>query len=191
MNLEEGSFSNWDRLMKKHWTNLINPPLYYSKVNKEARKNCKWEPPHPRWVKLNFDGAAWGNPGIAGIECVIHDEDGVWIAKRALSIQPTSNNLAELEALHQGIKLFLKCNLCKVFIEDDSQIIVNAIRKWSTPNWVLNSHLDVILTLIDKLDNYRISHIFREGNQLADHLANLGADGANSLLINDSYSLTP
>ena len=28
---EEGSFSEWDGLMKKSWKNLINPPLMYKK----------------------------------------------------------------------------------------------------------------------------------------------------------------
>ena len=184
VSLEEGSFSRWDGLMKKSWSNLINPPLYYAKANKEARKNCRWEPPPPGWVKLNFDGAARGNPGIAGIGCIIHDEKGSWIAKKATPINPTSNNLAELEALHQGIKLCLKFNLFKVCIEGDSQIIVNAIRKRSTPNWVLESQLGVVLSLIDKLEDYRISHIYREGNQLADQLANCGADGNSILSIN-------
>ena len=143
------------------------------------------------WVKLNFDGAARGNPGIEGIGCIIHNEDGLWIAKKALSIHPTSNNLAELEALCQGVKLCHKLNLTKVVIEGDSQIIVNAIRKRSTPNWVLNSHLVEILSIIDKLEDYRICHIYREGNHLADQLANAGADGINSLVLNNGFSLSP
>ena len=138
------------------------------------------------WVKLNFDGAAQGNPGVTGIGCIIHDENGTQIAKKASPLQPTSNNLAELKALHQGIKLCLQLNHTKVCIKGDSQIIINAIRKQTTPNQVLNSQLGVVLSLIDKLDEYRISHIYREGNQLADHLANLGVDGNLSLSINEN-----
>ena len=91
---EEGTFSNWDGLMKKKWPNLINPPLLYSKGNSEARKNCKWEPPPSGWGKLIFDGAARGNPGIVGIGCIIHNTEGKWIVKQVKSIPPTSNNLA-------------------------------------------------------------------------------------------------
>ena len=93
-----------------------------------------------------------------------------------------------MEALHQGIKLCLKLNLTKVCIEGDSQIIVNAIRKQNTPNWVLDSQLNLVLSLIDKFDDYRISHIYRKGNQLADHLANIGVDGNSSLSINENPS---
>ena len=53
--------------MKKNWANLINPPLFYIKKSKEDRANCRWSPPPMGWAKLNFDGVAHGNPGIAGI----------------------------------------------------------------------------------------------------------------------------
>jgi hypothetical protein len=73
---EEGSFSSWDGLMKKNWSKLINLPLVYSKSSKMARKDCKWFPPPHGWHKLNFDGAARGNPGMAGIGCIINDDSG-------------------------------------------------------------------------------------------------------------------
>lgn len=63
----EGYFSYWDGTMKKLWSNLINPPLVYAASNKEAREKCKWAPPPLGWHKLNFDGVARGNPGIAGV----------------------------------------------------------------------------------------------------------------------------
>ena len=51
------------------------------------------------WVKLNFDGAARGNLGLVGIGCIINNDIGQWIARKVMSISPTSNNLAELGAL--------------------------------------------------------------------------------------------
>ena len=115
--------------MKKKWLNLINPPLLYFKKSKEARETCKWSPPPKGWAKLNFDGADRGNPGIAGIGCIINDDTGKWIAKKSMSIHPTSNNLAELEALEKGLQLCQKLGLSNIVIEVDSQIVLNAIRK--------------------------------------------------------------
>ena len=66
---------------------------------------------------------------MEGIGCIINDEIGNWIAKKVISIQLTSNNLAELEALDQGLQLCHKLGLSKVIIEGHSQIILNAIRK--------------------------------------------------------------
>ena len=59
--------------MKKNWSNIINPPCVYKKKNKEARANCKWKPPPSGWFKLNFDGVARDNPGVAGIGFIIND----------------------------------------------------------------------------------------------------------------------
>lgn len=85
--------------------------------------------------------------------------------------------MAELEALHEGIRLCLKMGITKVIIEGDCQIVLNAVHNRSTPNWVLHSKLEEILFQLDKLEAYQITHILREGNQKADKLANLGADG--------------
>ena len=103
-------------------------------------------------------------------------------------IKPTSNNVAELEALYHGLQLCLKLYLSKVIIKGDSQIVLNSIRKCSTPNWVLNSQLEEVLVLIDKLEDYKICHIYREGNQIADQLVSSKVDGVNSLLFNDGSS---
>ena len=181
---EEGSFSRWDGLIKKRWSNIINPPLVYFKKNKEARASCKWAHPPIGWHKLNFDGAARGNPGMAGIGCIINNDAGKWIAKLAAPLSPTTNNLAELEALDQGLLLCYKLGLSKIIIEGDSQITLNAIRKRDTPNWVLNSKLREVLVHLDRFEDYQIGHIFREGNRIADGLANKGADGQSILAFN-------
>ncbi len=67
--------------------------------NKEARENCRWIPPIIGWPKLNFDRASEGDPSLVGTNCIITNKLGNWIAKRAKSIDPTTNNLVELEAL--------------------------------------------------------------------------------------------
>jgi ribonuclease HI len=185
--LVEGSFSIWDGLIKKAWPNLINPSLVYSKQNKEARKVCKWNPPPKGWTKLNFDGAARGNPGTTGVGSIINNDKGEWLAKKALSINPTSNNLAELNAL-KGLLLCIHLGVSNIYIEGDSQIVLNAIRKKSTPNWVLNSKLEDIINLMTKFEDIRIEHIFREGNLEADSLENLGADGHNILEFNNNLT---
>ena len=146
--------------MKKNWPNIINPPCVYQKKNSEARTKCKWEPPPSGWFKLNFDGAARGNPGIAGIGCIVNDDGGKWIGKLASPIPPTTNNMAELEAVHKGIQICISLGVTKVIIEGDSQIILNALRKRETPNWSLNAKLKEVLLLFNSFEEYRFDHIF-------------------------------
>ena len=145
--------------------------------------------PPSGWVKLNFDGASQGNLGQVGIGCIINNEEGKWIIKRAKHIKPTTNNLAKLEALLEGIQLCLNTGLSKVIIEGDSHIVINTPRKRKTPNWVINSRLEEILHYLDQLQGYQLNHIFREGNSKADKLANKGADGFNLIKINKDINI--
>ena len=106
--------------MKKNWPNLISPPLVYFKKSKELRENCKWTPPPYGWHKLNFYGATRGNLRVDGIGCIINNESGKWLVKKGSSILPTTNNLAELEALDKSLHLCLELGLNRVIIEGDS-----------------------------------------------------------------------
>lgn len=179
----EGSFTTWDAELKKNWPQIINPPLYYNTKDPMARKECKWTPPPQDWIKLNFDGASRGNPGIAGLGFILRDHKGQWLAQRAKPLGHTTNNLAELEAVKEGLTLCNRINIRKLIIEGDSQIILNALRKRTTPNWRINSSLEEAIKKIDNIEEVIIQHIYREGNTEADKLANEGADGKEIFLI--------
>lgn len=66
------------------------------------------------------------------------EDFGNWIMKRAKPLGIATNNVVELEALHEGLKLSIKLKINRIIIEGDSQIILNTLRKRKTPNWVLN-----------------------------------------------------
>ena len=120
--------------------------------------------------------------------CIINNEEGLWVAKLASPLPHTSNNLVEIEALERGLLLCHKMGLSKVFIEGDSQVVINAIRQKKTPNWVLNSKLQEVLLLLDNFEDWFIIHIYREGNSMAGDLANKGVDGESFMLINSVSS---
>ena len=141
--------------------------------------------PSSGMVQTQFQRCILGKPRIIWHSCIINNEAGEWLLKQAKLIKLTSNNLAELEAVLEGIKLCIKLGLTKVIIEGDSQIVINALRKKSTPNWVLNSKLEEVLKIIEDLVTLQLTHIFREGNIKADKLPNLGADGENFIKINN------
>ena len=105
--------------MKKNWVNFINPPLVYHKKNQKEREECRWEPPSYGLMKLNFDGASRGNLGMIGIRYIIHSNSGNWIIKRAKPLEIATNNMAELEALQEGLKLSLQLGIRRLIIEGD------------------------------------------------------------------------
>ena len=52
-------------------------------------------PPFP-YLKLNTDGSALGNPGLAGAREVLRDHRGQWISGFSLRGGLATNNMAEL-----------------------------------------------------------------------------------------------
>jgi ribonuclease HI len=162
---------------------LIVPKLFGRGGNKSKsdRSNCTWIPPEEGWVKLNFDGASRGNPGVAGIGGIIRNWKGEIISKFSQPIKPTTNNMAECLAALEGLKICKRLNFPKLIIEGDSQIIINAIRTKKMPNWILNSKIEEINHILESFPEILVKHTYREGNSDADNLANLGANGISIL----------
>ena len=130
--------------MHKNQFKLINPPIIYTKYNKKARKECKWELPSIRWSKLNFDGASRGNLGPMGLGCIICSDNEPYLIKHVKPLGVImSNNLAKLEALVEGLTLRREIGIKKLVTKGDSQIIVNVLRKWRPQTVYLIQNLNM------------------------------------------------
>ena len=51
----------------------------------------RWHPPQPPFLKLNTDGSALGNPGLAGAGGVLRDHWGRWISGFSLHVGLATN----------------------------------------------------------------------------------------------------
>ena len=69
--------------------------------------------------------------------------------------------------------MFFSC----LHIEGDSFFVINTCIHRKINNWHLEYIFQKIWGLIDSLDSYLLSHVYREGNALANSLANIGCDG--------------
>ena len=65
----------------------------------------RWLPPQPPFIKLNTDGSALGNPGLAGAGGVLRDHWGKWVSGFFLHIGLATNNLAELATVRRGLEM--------------------------------------------------------------------------------------
>ena len=101
-----------------------------------------------------------------------------------------TNNSAELEGLWQGLLLSQQLRLHPLDIEGDSQILINLSKQLLNGahaqkiahSWRLEARLKKIE---DWLINNRaliFKYIRREGNKVADFLANMGVDNEHNLL---------
>ncbi|GLJ30024.1 hypothetical protein SUGI_0593590 [Cryptomeria japonica] len=123
---------------------------------------------------LNFDGVSCGNLGLSGFGAVVRDEDGSFAGAICGPSGIISNNVMEITALEEGLNWVIANNHLKVVIEGDSQIILNGVTEKSFTNWRLNEWILRIDQRIQKLEDYQVKHIYREGNHVADLIANQG-----------------
>lgn len=113
-----------------------------------------------------------GNPSIASIGGVIQDHKGKLVAGYAGGIGLHSSMIAEASALLKGLHIVVSLGIENLHIEGDSKSIIDAINcdrllEWNTKDILLD-----IRVLVSKLKLNVASHIYREGNQVADTLAN-------------------
>lgn len=147
-----------------------------------------WLPPPINMFQLNFDGASKGNPGKAGYGEVIRDHMGNPQCIYLGSIGWDTNNSAELEGLWRGLKLAQKNGFFPLIVEGDSQIIIRMLIKMLhgspahkvSKSWRMAQRLELIYNWTVQHQAISCKHIRREGNKLADLLANLGVEDKNS-----------
>jgi len=130
------------------------------------------------WL-LMVDGAARGNPGEAGCGAAIYDDTGAVVKELSRYLGHATNNVAEYEGLLLGLEALLELGRKKIVVQSDSQLLV---RQLNGEYRVKDEKLKVLhqraLALLRQFDSYRILHVRREMNKLADRLANRGIDDA-------------
>ncbi len=125
------------------------------------------------------DGGARGNPGPAGIGCVIYDEKNKIIAEISKSIGHATNNQAEYQAVISGLEKAHQLGAKDLEFYLDSELVVKQLKhEYKVKNRELAPLFLKIhnLTMSFKKINYK--YIPREKNKLADKLVNKAIDKA-------------
>lgn len=163
-----GFSENWNsRLLR-----IENNSKHFSKSTDRA--SCCWEAPPNGWIKINFDGAAKGNAGPSGCGSVLRDNYGNFIAAIALPLGSQNNHMAEVAGALYGIQLASDLNFKKIWVEGDSLNIINSLKGKNPPSWTIENFIFKAQALISNCTKKFISHMYREGNTVADSLANVG-----------------
>ena len=130
------------------------------------------------WL-LAVDGAARGNPGDAGCGAAIYDDSGALVKELSRYLGHTTNNVAEYEALLMGLEALVQLGGKKIRVQSDSELMVRQLNgQYRVKNEKLQALHDKARALLRQFDSYRILHVRREANKLADRLANKGIDDA-------------
>jgi ribonuclease HI len=126
---------------------------------------------------IYIDGAARGNPGVAGIGIIINDEQGQKIRELYKYIGETSNNIAEYTALVYALQEALILGLKDVVIHSDSELLVKQLNgEYRVKNSNLRLYYEQFLHLKTGFNKLVVKQISRDENKKTDKLANQGID---------------
>ncbi|CAJ2628350.1 unnamed protein product [Trifolium pratense] len=157
-----------DFIILKHFNVNIHHP------KTPVIKEIIWQPPLFNWVKCNIDGASKGNPGLAGCGGIFRNQNADLLYCFAEPLGIASSYQAELCAAMSAIEVAHRMKWHNIWIETDSALVVLAFQNSnSVISWNLRNRWNNSMFLFGQLNGI-VTHIYREGNQIADSLANHG-----------------
>lgn len=165
-----------------HATITVVPPVADKSTSSAKSKNAKAvptapiTPPRPGSIVLYTDGACSGNPGPAGLGVMMQDGE----KKRELSgyLGVATNNIAELDAIRQGLMLIADKQR-PVDLYTDSNYAIGVLTK----GWKAKANTELVEEIRDLLEDFRNirfhwvrGHMGHDGNERADELARLAIE---------------
>ncbi|KAL6297169.1 hypothetical protein ACE6H2_005311 [Prunus campanulata] len=152
------------------WSGILSP------VARPIR-TCIWKKPELGWTKLNTDGSVdRENAGYGGL---LRDYKGDPICAFVSKALGDDIFLVELWAIWRGLVLALSLGIKVIWVESDSESVVQTINGDRPYSQKASSCLKHIWELLKKFNKHQVSHSWRETNRAADHLSKmvlLGSD---------------
>jgi ribonuclease HI len=130
---------------------------------------------------LYCDGASRGNPGAAAIGYALFDPGGEEILGRGAVIGIATNNIAEYQALLQGLEAAAAHGIENLRVRMDSELVVRQVLgRYRVRNAGLMPLHAAAMTLRGRFRRFVIEHVPRAQNARADALANAALDALAS-----------
>ena len=125
---------------------------------------------------LHTDGGSRGNPGPAAVGFVLSQE-GAAIMTGGAYIGPTTNNVAEYEALIWGLENARALGAQHLRMIADSELMVKQVTgAYKIKNEALKALAARVMVLLRDLESWTFEHTLRAGNSEADALVNEALD---------------
>jgi ribonuclease HI len=150
----------------------FNITIHQPKTN--FLKEVFWHPPLVDWIKCNIDGASSGNPGKAACGGIFRNHESEFVYGFAEPLGNTTAYIAEMSGAIRAIEIAFHNQWTNLWIESDSSSVVAAFHNQTkSVAWSLRNRWQNALYMTTQM-NFMVSHIYREGNQVADLMANHG-----------------
>ena len=94
--------------------------------------------PYP-YLKLNTDGNALDNPGLAGVGGMLRDHQGRWILGFSAQVGLATNNMVELATVRQGLAMAWNAGVKLLQLELDSRVVLT---------WLTNKNMNYPINML-------------------------------------------
>ena len=145
-----------------------------------------WNPTPIGFFKLNTDGSARSDLGMAGVGGLTRDHKGSWIGGFSRNIGFTHSLAAELWGLRDGFTLAKNLNIKKIHIELDAKVVTDFVTAQNTnitANHPCNALIFDCSLLIQTFEEVLVCHTYREWNHYVDLLAKEGCSIKENFLL--------
>jgi len=128
----------------------------------------------PKYV-LRFDGASKGNPGISGAGAVLYlNNKEIWSKSKYIGKHQT-NNYAEYYGMIIGLREAIKREIKDIYVEGDSDLVIKQmLGEYKVKSKNLKDLFKEAKRLELQFNFIDFKHIYRDKNERADELANIG-----------------
>jgi len=168
-------------------TASLNPSVEPVVTEEDRKTTNKDEASQPkanskkRFYKIHTvycDGAARGNPGHGGLGFAVYSPNRELVETGSHYIgSNTTNNEAEYLALIMALEKCLEKGIEEVRVYLDSDLVVKQVSKvWRTKNPRMIMLVEQVDQLKSQFKYFKVSHIPRDLNSVADNLANKAID---------------
>jgi ribonuclease HI len=130
-----------------------------------------WYPPLNSWIKRNTDGSSSSMSSACGI--IFRDSNADCLLCISENLGLVSAFYAELLGAMRAIETAFQRSWTNFWLELDSMLVVMAFSNNDIAPWQLRNRWSNCMKLLINMI-FIVSHIFREGNQCVDSLANFG-----------------
>lgn len=126
---------------------------------------------------LYCDGASRGNPGPGAYGFVIFGPDKKVLYEGKEALGEVTNNVAEYQGVIAGLRKCQELGIREIQIRSDSELLVKQLRgEYRIKATHLLPLVATVRELLRHFQTYKIEHVRREENKLADQLANSALD---------------
>ncbi|KAJ6731270.1 REVERSE TRANSCRIPTASE ZINC-BINDING DOMAIN-CONTAINING PROTEIN-RELATED-RELATED [Salix viminalis] len=133
-------------------------------------KMVRWIKPKEHCFKLNVDGSFQGRSArVRWWGGILRDWHGNVSFYFFLPLKAKSALHAEILTLYHGLRICKDRGISKVWIEMDALSVINLVQNRCIGSWEVCYSLHGIYDCLNSFQ-FHLSHIYREGNQVADHL---------------------